>query len=286
MGCVARAALASLQVLRHLDLGSGSVHCASTWKQLPPSMTSLKLGQPSRLPPGHVIQFRLKQLDIVCCNCNVLSRLLQASPADLQLSERRLMAPVNMAEELDLVSIVQHPAWHLANSGAPNCFPVKELYMEDYFPLRPHQLGYLSSRKILSSLPIMPSITDFSFSCEEAKGQGNLPVIQNPVRLLDHIPFAPKLVIPQPGQRPFIGLRPHRTACMYLPACHEARFQQVCVWTCADEAGGLHKHNSSSLAFKEHKYAFSHLMYTTQLPSEFSICLTLRAVRKAVAPYP
>lgn len=190
VGYVARAALASLRVLKHLDLGSGSVHCAATWRQLPPSLTSLKLGEPSYLPRRHVIQFRLGKLDIVCCNCKVLRLLLQASPDDLQLSVRSLVAPMNMAEELDLAFIVQHPAWLLANSGAPNCPPVKELYMEDYFPLRPHQHGYLSSRKMLSSLPIMPSITDFSLSCEEAQGQGNLPVLQNPVRLLEHIPFA------------------------------------------------------------------------------------------------
>lgn len=162
-----------LKNLKHLDLGCAEVVDSSTWERFPASLTCLKLASAWDLPSKCHLPFRLKQLAVECCTCKDLRRLLEDSDESLQLSVRRLMIPENASEEADLAFIVSHPAWHLANSGAPHCAPVTEFWMHDGRRLNSTEPGYRSDEEMLSSLPTMPNITKFMFYFDE---DGNLPM--------------------------------------------------------------------------------------------------------------
>lgn len=181
-------ALAPFTYLTHLDLSCTGIVTHATWKSLPPSLTSLKLGCPRHIPHKFRFPPSLTELGLYCCNCRELRKLLHAGPSNLQLNLKRLMAPINKTERKDLAFIVHHPAWLRANSGAPNCFPVREFHQEDYYALPRHDPGYLSSKRMLSSLPVMPSIMNFSFSFEESREGQDVVTVQDHVQRLHYIP--------------------------------------------------------------------------------------------------
>lgn len=183
LGHPASASLASLTSLVHLDLSGGYVSDAMTWAALPSSVTSLRLGFLTNVPKGFLLPC-MEVLVLQKSNCRDLRQLLEATPESVHLSLKRLMTPEEVSQQEDLEFIIRHPAWCRANSGGPNCSPVTHLDMGTMFALQKHEPGYLTSWKMLSLLPTMPSISNFTCTYHECSEHLGMVVIKPQARLL------------------------------------------------------------------------------------------------------
>lgn len=94
-------------------------------------------------------------------DCYQLRRLLEASPVLHQLRLRQLHTPESAEEVADLACIIEHPLWRSNDGGGPHCTPVTEMHQDSYPWLNPDELAF---GHVLSALPTMPTVTNFSFS--------------------------------------------------------------------------------------------------------------------------
>lgn len=180
-------ALRSLTHLQHLDIGHGMVADNLVWAALPSSLQSLRMGGIYQcLPEGFYLP-SLCKLALQHCCCHELWQLLRACPKLQQLKLKRLFTPDNLQEQADLLDILSHPVWCLANSGGRGCSPVGEFFQNECACLQEGQPGYLCSWKVLSMLPTMSNVTSFHYNFDENDRDLVEPVAGNPGRLLHYI---------------------------------------------------------------------------------------------------
>lgn len=182
-------ALASFSCLTHLSIKYGWLEHTSLWASLPQSLQSLHIEGTNKTPPrqGWLLP-HLRELTLQRSSCDWLKRILDACPQLLHLHLVELTFPTSGEDLTGLHQITNHVAWRPHDSGGSSYTPVTR-FVQSYTPyLRGYPPDYLPSWKVLTSLPVMPTIRHFQFDIHHQwYDQDPMPVTAD---LMHHIPRA------------------------------------------------------------------------------------------------